>query len=415
MSPVRVYLSRLRQFSPNARRYLAYSFLGGFGLGILQLYFNLYVLSLGFDTALLGLLIALPPFAIMATAIPMGLLGARIGLRKALLAGTVLLLVSMVGISISSGVTGLVLFSLLRGASRGLVKVSSAPFMAEQSTPEERTHLFSVQSAIRTFSSFFGFLLAGVLPSFLAPLLQVGAEAPTAYRATILVGAALFAIALFPLFRLKETRPIPEAIAHPKLREMLPAPGLLGRLLLPQIIIGLGAGALVPFLNVFFKVRYGMSDSLLGTLFAAQSLVMGAATLLAPWLAGKLGKVRAVVFAQIVSIPFLLILGYSPALAPAAVGFLVRASLMNMGNPLYSIFAMERVGPNGRSATSGLMEMGWQGTRAISSSISGIIQQGPGFAVLFPITITCYLLASTLIYLFFGRQKKGTQSPPSPG
>ena len=414
MAPVREYLSRLRQFGPNARLYLAYSFLSGFGFGILRLYFNLYVLSLGFDTAVLGVLIALPPFAIMGTAIPMGLLGARIGFRRALLTGTALLLLSMIGIACSYGVAGLILFSLLRGASRSLVQVSSAPFMAQQSSPEERTHLFSVQFSVRTFSSFFGFLLAGVLPSWFAPILRVSAESPAAYRATLLVGAGLFAVALLPLLRLKAGAPSSRE-DRPKLREMLPPPGPLLRLLLPQIVIGLGAGALVPFLNVYFKLRFGLPDAVLGTLFAAQSVVIGAATLLGPLLAGRLGKVRAVAAAQMVSIPFLVLLGYSPALAPAAVGFLVRASLMNMGNPLYTAFAMDRVGRRGHAATSGLLQMSWQGTRAISSSISGVLQQGPGFAVIFPITIACYLLASILIYVFFGRNSAPNTSPQSPG
>ena len=414
MTPVREYLSRLKQFGPNARLYLAYSFLSGFGFGILRLYFNLYVLSLGFDTAILGMLIAVPPFAIMGTAIPMGLLGARIGFRRALLAGTMMLLLSMVGIAFSYGVVGLVLFSLLRGVSRSLVQVSSAPFMAEQSSPEERTHLFSVQFSVRTFSSFFGFLLAGVLPSLFAPMLKVAAESPAAYRATLLVGAGIFAAALLPLFRLRKPAADPMPLERPRLRDMLPHPGLLTRLLLPQVIIGLGAGALVPFLNVYFKLRFGLSDALLGTLFAAQSVVMGVATLLGPLLAAKLGKVRAVAVAQIVSIPFLLLLGYSPALAPAAVGFLVRASLMNMGNPLYTAFAMDRVGRRGHAATSGLLQMSWQGTRAISSSISGVLQQGPGFAVIFPITIACYLLASILTYVFFGRTREPSPAPQGP-
>ena len=406
MTPIREYVSRLRQFGPNARLYLTYSFLSGFGFGILRLYFNLYVLALGFDTAVLGILIAIPPFAIMGTAIPMGLLGARIGFRRALITGTAILLLSMIGIAFSYGVAGLVLFSLLRGASRSLVQVSSAPFMAEQSGPEERTHLFSVQFSVRTFSSFFGFLLAGILPSWFAPLLQVSAESPAAYRATLLVGAGIFAAALLPLLRVRAAAPSTRE-DRPRLREMLPSPGPLIRLLLPQVIIGLGAGALVPFLNVYFKLRFGVSDALLGTIFASQSLVMGAATLVGPLLASKLGKVRAVSVAQMVSIPFLLLLGYSPALAPAVVGFLVRASLMNMGNPLYTAFAMDRVGRRGHAATSGLLQMSWQGTRAISSSISGVLQQGPGFGVIFPITIVCYLLASVLIYVFFGR----TRSP----
>ena len=99
----------------------------------------------------------------------------------------------------------------------------------------------------------------------------------------------------------------------------------------------------MPFLNIFFKQKFAISDTLLGTIFAGQSIAIGLATFAGPLLAERLGKIRAVVFTQLVSIPFLLLLGYSSLFTPAVVGYLIRAGLMNMGTPLYSAFVMEQV------------------------------------------------------------------------
>jgi len=405
MPPVRDYIAHLRSFGPNARLYLVYSFASGFAMGILRLLFNFYVLSLGHDSAFLGVLVALPPIVITLAAIPVGILGSRIGYRATLIAGAVLMVGSLAGISCSTAAVALVLFSLARGIGMTLLQVSSAPFMAESSGSSERTHLFSVQFAAGMLASFFGFLLAGVLPSLFAGVLSVGAEDPSAYRAALWIAVGLLALAILPLLRMRA--PVRVAASEPRLKlaEMFRPPGPLIRLFLPQVIIGFGAGALVPFLNVFLRTRFDLSDGFIGMLFAFQSVVMALATLVGPIIAAKLRRVRAVVLVQALSIPFLVLLGYAPLVSLSALGFLARASLMNMANPLYTAFAMDSVSPVRRPTASALMQMSWQGTRGLSALVSGQIQAAAGFSPLFPITIGCYLLATSLIYTFFGRRQ----------
>jgi MFS family permease len=401
VSASRQYLDRLRQFGPNARWYLVYSIISGFSLGVVQLLFNLYILSLGFDAARLGILVALPPITTMVSAIPLGLVGHRLGFRRMLLVGVLMMAGSLLGIASSSTLLSLIAFSILRGLSNTMLQVSSAPFMAENSGLQERTHLFSVQFAVRMFANFFGLLLAGVLPGVFASLLSVGAETATAYRASLWVGSGLYALTLFPLLRTRATTTTPEPSDGLRLREMLSPPGPLLKLFLPQVVIGFGAGALVPFLNVFFKTKFGLPDVTLGLLFAVQSVFMGIATLAGPALADRWGKPRAVVGVQLLSVPFLGMLGYLPLLPLASIGFLCRAALMNAANPLYTAFAMERVSPHQRGAASAMMQISWQGTRALSSLASGYLQEISGFSALFPITIVMYTLASALIYTFF--------------
>ncbi|MBE0635326.1 MFS transporter [Candidatus Bipolaricaulota bacterium] len=380
--------------------------MSGFAMGIMRLLFNLYARSLGFDLSAIGWLVAMPPLVVTFFAIPMGMLGHKIGFRHTLIIGVLLMSGTLLGISLSTVLVGLIAFSLLRGFSETLLQVSSAPFMAENSTSEERTHLFSVQFAARMFANFFGLLLAGVLPGIIGIAFSVGAESPTAYRGALMVGAALYALAMLPLLRTKAP-PASHSSTEPiRVREMFHSPGLLIRLFLPQVVIGLGAGALVPFLNLFFKAKFGMPDVALGTLFAVQSVLMAFATLMGPVLADRWGKTKTVVGLQVLSVPFLGILGYMPMLSLTAVGFLFRASLMNAANPLYTAFVMEKVPVRQRGGASAMMQISWQGTRALSSLGSGYLQEVSGFTLLFPITIVMYSLASFLIYSFFIKPRK---------
>ncbi|MFO8034576.1 MAG: MFS transporter [Candidatus Bipolaricaulota bacterium] len=425
MGPFRAYGHRLRQFGRNARLYLGYTFLSGLGFAVYRLFFNLYVLALGYEPAFLGVLVGLPALVATVFAVPAGLLGDRFGHRKVLLSALGLVAASLIVIVAFPTRAALLAFGVGFGLSRTLIDVVNAPFMVAHSGDVERTHLFSVQFSARTLSGFFGSLVAGGLPALFAVLLRVEGGDPAVYRGTLLVGALIFLASALPLLRLDIQRPNSTSRTRsprPRLPlgEVLRACCPMLRFVAPHVVVGLGAGALIPFLNVFFKMEFDVSDSLLGALFAGQSLFIGVATLLGPALAERLGKIRAVVLTQVVSIPFLITLGFSPLLGPAVAGFLIRAGLMNLGNPLYFAFVMEEVEAKRRATASALLIMSWQGSWAVSSWASGQLQQGPGFAPIFALTCVAYLAASLVMYLYFVRRgqethRSATNSTEEPG
>ena len=53
------YLARVRQFTPNARKFLAYEFFLALNAGIYGVIFNLYVLKLGYHEDFLGLILSI--------------------------------------------------------------------------------------------------------------------------------------------------------------------------------------------------------------------------------------------------------------------------------------------------------------------------------------------------------------------
>ncbi len=418
MTHFRAYGNQLRQFGHNARLYLVYTFFSGLGFAVYRLFFNLYVLALGYEPAFLGVLVGLPALVATVCAVPAGMIGDRVGHRKVLLTALALVATSLILIVVFPTRVALLVFGAGFGLSRTLIDVVNAPFMATHSREAERTHLFSVQFSARTMSGFFGSLLAGGLPALFAVLLHVEAGDPAVYRGTLLVGALIFVASALPLLRLQVRPPDPAGKPrsprpHFRLQQLFRNGGSMLRFVAPHVVVGIGAGALIPFMNVFFKTRFDVSDGVLGALFAGQSLFIGVATLLGPVLAERIGKVRAVVLTQVVSIPFLILLGLSPLLAPAGVAFLFRAGLMNLGNPLYFAFVMEQVDARRRGTASALLIMSWQGSWAVSSWASGQLQQGPGFAPIFALTCVTYLAASLLMYALFGRVRQATPESTS--
>ena len=68
------YGAHIRAFKPNARMYLLNVIITGGVMGVFRLLFNFFVLSLGFNEAMLGNLITTSSFVALLAALPLGYL-----------------------------------------------------------------------------------------------------------------------------------------------------------------------------------------------------------------------------------------------------------------------------------------------------------------------------------------------------
>jgi hypothetical protein len=181
--------------------------------------------------------------------------------------------------------------------------------------------------------------------------------------------------------------------------------GLFFRLLLPGFLIAVGAGQVIPFLNLFVQQRFGLDLASLNALFALTSLGTVAAMLAQPALARRFGQITSVVIVQASSIPFLVVLGFSPILWTVIAAMVVRNSLMNAGNPIFSAFAMERVTSGERATLSAAMSVLWQIGWVIGGAwyalLQGVLGFDAGYAVNFVTVITLYSIATLLYWSWF--------------
>ena len=111
----REYSSRVRAFSPNARLYLVNVMIIGAVMGVFRLLFNFYVLSLGFDEALLGNLITASSFVALLAALPAGYFADMIGRKGSLLLSGVLLSASIVAMALWPGERMFYLMNIVSG------------------------------------------------------------------------------------------------------------------------------------------------------------------------------------------------------------------------------------------------------------------------------------------------------------
>jgi MFS family permease len=401
------YIEPMRSFNRSARLYLWMTIINGIINSAWQLFFNFYILNSGYDRDFLGLVNAMPSTAGLVVGLFTGRISDRIGRRRSLIIGLGMMSVAMALQVTLRNPLAIAAMGFLAGMFRMLAMVSQAPLMMKLTEPKNRTLMFSLNFGLQTLAGAGGSLLGGQLPAVFGSLLHAGARSATAYQAVLLASVALGTTALIPLWMMRE--PESSAARQPGERDQARSSGLIGkiiRLATPQLIIGLGAAILIPYMNVFFVDRFNVPDAQLGVLFSLSSLLIGIGSLIAPRLTDLLGgRVRAVVVSQFGSLIFLVILWLSSWFPLAAAGFLLRAALMNLASPLYSAFAMEQAPEHEQGMVNSVLNIAWQVGWAVGPYISGVVQQRWGFDPLFAATGVLYALAISATWIFFHKSE----------
>jgi MFS family permease len=407
------YWTRVRQFSPNARLYLASIILTGAALGIYRLLFNFYVLSLNMDASVVGQLTSTSSMSALILAVPMGYLADSMGRKKAFIIGGLAVCLSVAGMVLWPSRSVLFAMSILSGAAQSLSAVTMSPFLLENSGAEERTYLFSLASGAQMTASFVGNSIGGNLPTWIARAQGVLPTSSTAYAGALAIVAVASMVGLAPFFFMKMPHlKKSQRASFAPLAYAAKEPVLLGKLIVPMLVTSIGAGLLMPFMNVFFRMVYHEPDPVIGTIMAWGALAMGVGLLIAPPLAERMGKIQLVVVTQGLSIPFLALLGFAPWFWLSGTAYYVRIALMNMSGPVYQTFVMEKVEPEARATVASLVSMansfGW----AFSPSISGWLQVNYGFGPVFAGVLVLYTISVYLYWKFFWSGK--TTGVPEP-
>ncbi len=398
----------VKNFNRSAKMFLLATVIGGFITSGWSLFFNLFILARGFDKEFLGIVNIMPSLASLIFTIPLGMLSDRLGRKRSMILGTIVTMIAY-GFQITTNSTaGLIILTFLVGIGNSLHIISNAPFMMSVSSEKNRALLFSVNFGLQTLAGMIGNLFAGFLPKAFSRLFAIAADTARSYQAVLMTCLILGTLMLIPMFLINDPgeRQLKKAIKKVSIIKTFLKPHV-WRLFLPNFILGTGAALLIPYMNVFFREEHKLSSDTLGLLFSLSALITGLGSIVGPWLARKFkSKIKTIVFTQAASLGFLLLTGFSPIVWLAAIGFLLRAALMNMANPLYSAFAMEQTEPVEQGAVNSVISLAWNFGWAICPYISGLVQANFGFRPLFITTFILYTFSTSLVWIFFRNKEK---------
>lgn len=419
----------------------------GFQISIGQVTINLYVHSLGYDLQFVGIFAAMSPIGALLAGVPVGFLADRIGRKPLLILSGLLTPLSLIAIALSSNPALLIGADLLNGIVAAPYWVTNLPLLTENTDDDQRVGALAMNSFLLLGMGALGALLGGAVPELVGRLTHQSSLATEPLRFGVLAAALVVLLPALPLFWVSEpprggalrqtpAEPTPVAEVFPAGAAAASVPAsdgaprpepaaararagvgtgrwalvtLFAMLLIPDLLFTMGEGSVVSLLQLFFNLKFGLPPGLLGVLITLAGLVGGATALTAPTIVKHWGRLHLATGLQYLSAPVLLVIGFSPFFALAALAELVRQMLRGLFDPVYSAFAMESVSTRHRATLSGFYSLTWSLGYSLGAVLEGWLLEHVGLSAPFPVGALLLVCSATILRLFFGRRK------PAPG
>ena len=376
----------------------------GIAFGIFNLVFNLYMSALGFANDVIGLFNALPALALLGIALPFAAMADRIGYRLFLLASGGLAAVASVVLALAGARLLAVLAAGSFALAATILDVLSGPLLAQVSTDAERVALFAVNQSLAWVATLVGDLLGGIAPEEAARASHASSAAAGSIRSAFGVMAILTLVGLPLLVRLAGGAALKPAAVFPVGELLRVDIRRFARILVPGLLLGIGAGMYLNFLQLYLAQRFGLTPGPIGVILAAGAALTALVTLSAPSISRRFGMSRTIGVSQAAGFPLVLALAFLMVLPLAVIVLYVRQLILNLQAPLGQVFGMEYVEPRQRArlATAQIVVTGI-GLGGIGPLVSGFLQVRGGYQLAFSVSAIFYLLAGVTFLVLFGK------------
>jgi predicted MFS family arabinose efflux permease len=292
---------------------------------------------------------------------------------------------------------------MLVGFGGIIASSSGAALLADATQAARRATRFGQQVALGTTAAFLSSAIAGALAAPVASLLGGRPDDALVLRALVAGGGIVAAASVFPVLAIRSVAVSEHTLEAPTRND------LLRRFLLIEALFGFGAGSFLPFLNLFFADRYGVPFSALGLVLGTLAVAGSIGALLhGRFVAARLGAIPSIVLVQMLSLPFVLVAGFTAAL-PIAVGALaVRHFLMFGASGTANAFQLSSFTPAERAGANAVIALTWGAANAVGAILSGAIRArlgAEGFTLNVVTLVVAYGLAATFTWRFFARHQ----------
>ena len=284
---------------------------------------------------------------------------------------------------------------ILWGVVFTLFQVSSLPYVMRNTSVANQSHAISLNYATHSF----GTILSGIMIFGFGQFMREMDEG-----IILLFISALGFVGVYYLLKMKVDVVIP---VKKGLQWKSYDWGLLLKAIVPTIIIAIGAGLTIPFINLFFFHNFQIDSKGFAVIGGVASILVAFLALLVPDVKNKLGFKKGITYTQTTAVLALIALAtteffasYSWALPVAVLCFWVRTPLMNMAAPMTSELTMNYVGKKNQEMLSAIMAAIWSGSWFFSSQIFRHLKaEGLPYAYIFYITAVLYGFGVFMYYL----------------
>ena len=265
---------------------------------------------------------------------------------------------------------------LLWGVGMMLMRVCSLPFIIRNTTQDNSTEALSLSASTWSLATIFsGIIISGLdwmnYYSFGSWIIYFN-ERNILWIITILGISAI-------IFALRITEKAPDNIQKDSTVFSLHKQydwKVIIKALSPLIMISIGAGLTIPFVNLFFNSVFHLSASEFSILGSITAFLVFTFSLLVPSIRKKYGYWFTIVIVQAISICCLIVMAlmelyvnYSFALIIALIAYIFRQPLMHMAHPASNELLMNYVGKRNQELISALSSSLWSASWFVSAKV----------------------------------------------
>ena len=346
-----------------------------FAYGLLSVVLVLYLVEVGLKEWEVGLLLSLTLAGDTAISLWLTTSADRLGRRRTLILGAILMVLAGVVFASTSSFVLLVI-----AATIGVISPSGneiGPFLSvEQAalshivSDERRTDVFAWYNLVGSFSTALG-ALAGGLIAEASP--HFGLTGAAAFRPVLLayagIGVALIVGFSFLSSVIEATRD--ESVPPPKaVLGLHESRRIVFKLSLLFALDAFGGGFVIQSIIAYwFHIRFQLDPAMIGTIFLFANLLAGVSALAAGWLARRIGLINTMIFTHLPSNVLLILVPLMPDVYWAIGLLLLRFSISQMDVPTRQAYTMAVVRPDERSAAAGVTAV----ARSVGASISPML------------------------------------------
>ena len=358
-------------------------FLLEFNLSLIHVAFilvlNIYLRKQGFTDPEIASFNSLRFIGALAFALPLGIYirGKQLKPFFKLAALLVPVTSAMIIESIHFSIIPMIQLSFLSwGIGMMLMRVCSLPFIIRQTDQENSSEALSLSASTWSLSTIFSGLIISTL-DWVSIVNFGGWSLNLDERSTLWIITIIGSSSILFAWKIKEGE---QSTDKPKndifsMQEFYDWK-LIFKAISPLILISIGAGLTIPFVNLFFNSTFGFSSSDYSMMGSLTAILVFIFSLMVPTLRKKYGYWMTIVVVQSLAIGCLVIMSlteiyvsYEHAAFIAVTAYVMRQPLMHMAHPASNELMMNYVGKNNQELISALSSSLWSASWFVSAKI----------------------------------------------
>ena len=299
---------------------------------------------------------------------------------------------------------GIYCFTILWGLGFLLFNISALPFILRNANVGTRSEAIALNASVwgitQCLCSFFIFLFQKIHPIWFQE------------RNLLILFSILGFFGFISILRLKISEKVP-ATENKRYQLSNYDWGRIIYVVLPNFIIGLGAGLTIPFMPLFFKNIFHLESEDFSLFNSLTAVGVFLTSVIVPALQKQYGSLVAIIWSQSAAVVALILLAstecYSTwpwALSFAIFCYMLRQPLMNMAGPALSELGMSYAGERNQEMVGALQSSLWSGSWFLSSQIfGGLRKAGFPYYGVFLNTSAFYMVGIFFCYILIRKYR----------